>query len=118
MQKYILVAEDDDGIIQVVKLILESEGYSIKVARNEKEVRNLIGKRKPTVLLLDVSLGGSDGGILAKDIKMSEETKDIPVIIASANTETKSIAEKSQADGFLLKPFDIDTLLQTVKKYN
>lgn len=118
MQKYILLAEDDEGIIQVVTMILENEGYTVRVATNEKEVQEALKRETPSLLLLDVSLGGTDGGALAASLKNQDETKNVPVIISSANTQTKEIAEKAKADGFLLKPFDIETLLTVVKKYS
>lgn len=115
--KIVLLAEDDEGIIQVVKMILENEGYTVLTAENEKEVMKILQKEVPGLVLLDVSLGGSNGGDIAKKIKQSEKTQKLPVVIVSANSETKEIAAASGADGFLLKPFDIDILISTVKKY-
>ncbi len=116
-EKKVLLAEDDDGIIQVVTMILENEGYTVLTAENEKEVMQLLEKDLPGLVLLDVGLGGSNGGEIAKKIKHSEKTRDLPVLIVSANSETQEIATASGADGFLLKPFDIDILINTVKKY-
>ena len=118
MDKKILLAEDDERIVQVVKLILENEGYTILTARNAKEVHDVLSHEQPQLLLLDISLGGSDGSVLAKELKKDPATQSLPIVIASANSDTEVIAKESGADNFLLKPFEIDTLLSLVRQYS
>jgi DNA-binding response OmpR family regulator len=117
MKKKILVAEDDRAILEVVKIILEQEGYDTLFADREELIRNIIRNQKPDLILLDIWLGGSDGGKIAKSIKNDKQTKHIPIIMISANNETEKITKEAGADGFLLKPFNIDDLLQIVRKH-
>jgi DNA-binding response OmpR family regulator len=114
----ILVAEDDHAISDVVKLLLENEGYDILMSDNEDEVYKLLAENHPSVILLDIWLDGSDGGKIARKLKSQSRTKNIPVIMMSANNETEKITKASGADDFLLKPFNIDDLLHMVKKYS
>ena len=118
MKKKIFVIEDDQAIVEVVKIILENEGYDVITTGVADQILPIIYEESPQLILLDIWLGGYDGGSIAKELKSSQSTKHIPIIITSANNETERIAATSGADGFLLKPFTMDNLLQTVKKYS
>jgi DNA-binding response OmpR family regulator len=117
MKKKILVAEDDRAILEVVKIILEQEGFDTLFADREETIRSIIRDHKPDLILLDIWLGGSDGGKIAKSFKNDKQTKHIPIVMISANNETEKITKEAGADGFLLKPFNIDDLLQIVRKH-
>ena len=117
MKKKILLAEDDQAIVEVVKIILEQDGYAIIAADSEQAIHAALDEHKPDLILLDIWLSGHDGGEIAKLLKAKRETQHIPIIMISANNETEKIAKESNADDFLLKPFDIDDLLRIVRKY-
>ena len=117
MKKKILVAEDDKAIIDVVKIILESEGYEVLTADQGETVHKIIKHHKPDMILLDIWLYGEDGGEIAKKIKATSEAKDMPIVLMSANNETEKITKRVGANDFLLKPFNIDDLLYIVRKY-
>jgi len=117
MKKKILVAEDDKAIIEVVKIILESEGYEVLTADQGEIVHKLVEKHKPDMIFMDIWLFGEDGGVIAKEIKTKSHTKNIPLVLMSANNETEKITKSVGADDFLLKPFNIDDLLYIVRKY-
>lgn len=117
MHKTILLAEDDHAIHEVVTIILEGEGYRVLHAMTEAEVFTSIKKEVPHLLLLDIGLGGSDGKNIAQQLKNNAETQSIPIVIVSANAETEAIAKESNADGFLAKPFELETLIAIAKKF-
>lgn len=112
------MAEDDGAIIEVMHIILEGEGHEVLHAMTEKDIMALTSEKKPQLLFLDISLGADDGGKITSRIKKSFTDYYLPIIIISANTQTAKIAKKSGADGFLLKPFDIEELLNLVEKYD
>jgi CheY-like chemotaxis protein len=117
MKKKILIAEDDKAIIEVVKIILENEGYIIIATDREEAIYDALKEHTPDLILLDIWLSGEDGGQIAKHLKEKEDTKHIPIVIMSANNETEKITKDAGADDFLLKPFNIDDLLYIVKKH-
>ncbi len=117
MKKKILIAEDDQAIIDVVKIILESEGFEVFTADQSITVYKIVQEHTPDMILLDIWLFGEDGGKIAKKIKTQPHTGQIPVILMSANNETEKITKEVGADDFLLKPFNIDDLLYIVRKY-
>ncbi len=112
----ILVGEDDQAISEVVKIILEGEGHQVISATDAKQFQSSLSQ-KPQLILLDIALGGADGGKITQKLKKDSSFQSIPLIIMSANTNTEKIANDSGADGFLLKPFEMDQLLAVVKSY-
>jgi len=114
----VLVAEDDDAIFDVINIILGGEGYLIIRAIDDASISAAVQKQQPNVILLDISLGASNGGEVTEKLKNNPDTKTIPIIMMSAHTETEVIAKRTGADGFLLKPFDINDLLSKVKEFS
>ena len=113
-QKRITVADDDPGILDAVGMMLEMEGYEVNTTLNGNTVLTQV--EVPDVYILDIWMSGSDGRELCKQLKINEKTKDIPVILISASNNLKLSAETAGADDFLAKPFDIDALLEKVRK--
>jgi len=117
MKKKVLIAEDDKAIVDVVKIILENDGFEVYTANQGKAVHETIAQHSPDMILMDIWLFGEDGGKIAKQLKSKSETKIIPLVLMSANNATEKITKEVGADDFLLKPFNIDDLLYIVRKY-
>ena len=116
MNKRVLLADDDVGIVEAVKLMLEDEGYSVETVLSSAEIKKL-GADLPSVLVLDIWMSGEDGREICKYLKSQETTKRLPVILFSANKDIQRIAREVGADDFLPKPFDIDDLLKKVERF-
>jgi DNA-binding response OmpR family regulator len=113
--KKILIADDDQGILDATRLILEYEGYKVQVVCDGDSVRNL-NSNFPDLILLDIWLSGTHGGEIAKYLKSHYATKKIPIIMFSANRDIEKISKEAGADDYLIKPFDIDVLLKKIQK--
>ncbi|GER88135.1 hypothetical protein KDW_22970 [Dictyobacter vulcani] len=116
MGHHILVVDDDEGIIEVIQIVLEGEGYTVRTATNGDCLQSLTNDL-PDLILLDVLLSGDDGRDICKSLKSNPATRHIPVIMLSAHSDASKVAEAGGADGFLEKPFDVDALIDTVAKY-
>lgn len=120
MSKKILVIEDDKDIRETITYALEEENYEVVASENAKILKS-IGEIKPDLILLDNWLSDwksdANGEQLSRQLKTDPETKHIPVIIVSAVSNVKEIAEAGLADAFLRKPFDLNDLLKIVKKH-
>lgn len=114
--KKILVADDDAAIVDVMQLLLQEEGYDVITTLTADNVEELTGE-KPDMVLLDIWMSGVNGNEICKRIKANEATKNIPVVMFSANRDVKDIAMESGADDFIAKPFEINDLLNIVRKY-
>lgn len=113
MAKKILVADDDRAILEVMRMILELEGYEVKTTQDGSRVKDL-SLQSPDLLLLDIGLSGYDGKEICLALKASKKTKHMPIILVSANKDITRIAKEAGADGFLIKPFDLKDLLSMV----
>lgn len=110
----VLVLDDDIDILTVVQLILESHGLEVRSTSKWQEIYTLIDDFKPDLLLLDVSLGTQDGRNLCKQLKSKRETKELSVILFSANHNVADTIPECLADGFIAKPFDIKDLIDGI----
>lgn len=117
MRKYILVVDDDEGIIEAFKLMLESRDYKVKTSCDADILNKLSKTNLPDLILLDVLLSGVDGRTICKELKSQKETRNIPIIMVSAHPDARKSTLQAGADDFLAKPFEMDTLLSMVEKY-
>jgi DNA-binding response OmpR family regulator len=116
-QKTVLVVDDDEGILEVVKIVLEQCGYTVVPLNNGKTVIQTIGQIHPDLILLDIWLAGVRGEDILRDIREQKSMTHIPVVIMSAQGDTSQITQRIGADGYIDKPFDIDQLAAKVDSY-
>ena len=116
----VMVIEDDTDIRETMVLALEDARYEVISSDNARILRQL-HHHKPDIILLDNWLSDwksdANGSQLSKQLKTDPATSHIPVIIISAVSNLKEIAEAGQADGYLHKPFDLNDLIGIVAKY-
>lgn len=117
MAKTILLIDDDAGILDVTKIILQDAGYTMLTASSETAMFEQLKKQQPDVILLDILLSGTDGIDICRKLKADPKTKDIPVVIMSADTSIEEKFKEAGADDYLTKPFDIEDLEEKVKKW-
>ncbi|HMH32512.1 MAG TPA: response regulator [Puia sp.] len=117
MRKKVVVAEDDPGLQDVLKIILENAGYDVQIFSKGE----LIMQRKfsiPDLFLLDKQLSGIDGIDICKFLKAHPTTRHIPVVMISANPNIAELATGAGADNWIEKPFEVKTLLEMVRNYS
>lgn len=113
--KKVLVVDDDTDILELVKLALTMHGLEVSVLSRWEKIDDTIREFMPGLILLDISLGTADGREICRNLKASEATKDIPVILFSANIEFQKGIDRYQAEGFIAKPFELKKLVETVR---
>ena len=113
---HIIVIDDDEGILGVVRLCLEQSGYHVITATSAEEAYHLLGKDEPDAILTDVLMPGEDG--LTFLAKVHQLLPDVPVVIMTgfAQVQTAVNAIKNGAFEFIHKPFDFSYLRQVVNK--
>ena len=116
--KKVLIIDDDSESLTVISLILSASGFSVDSIRDGKGVFDKVDSFKPDVILLDVHLGsGIDGAVICNELKSNVNTKDISIILVSANSHLSEVKKISNADDYIEKPFGIDDLIEMVKRY-
>ena len=116
MKKCILVFDDDQEILEVCRIILEQQNYLVVSRLVCEDIIEDIREVQPDIVLLDLWIPFIGGEKAVKIIKGNESTRHIPVILFSANAEIERVFERTNADGFLEKPFEIPTLLAIINK--
>lgn len=117
MKKTVLIFDDDPDIVQVTKKILNDRGYKVAIVEDCTNVFEIVEEYQPDIILMDLWIPTLGGELATQMLKNNVKTKHIPVIIFSANAEISKYTEKAGADGFLAKPFDIETLEKTINTY-
>jgi DNA-binding response OmpR family regulator len=116
MQYRILIADDDEGIRDIFKLILEAAGYVVDFRSSGDDLfkgRFII----PDLFILDKQLGSSSGIDLCIYLKQQEATRNVPVIMISAAPDIARLSVEAGADAFIEKPFEIDYLRNLIRYY-
>lgn len=116
----ILVADDASYMRALMTRILEEfedKGHTILTARNGQEAIDLIKKEVPDIVFLDVVMPIKEGYEVCREVKSSEELKDIYVIILTSNSSgyDKKMVEEVGADYYMTKPFDPDMVLEVTR---
>ena len=115
----IMVIDDEPDLLEVVKLILESDGYQVVTAGSGQEALNRIEKDMPDLVLLDIIMPRMDGWEVFSRIKSNSKTEDIPVIMLTAKDQRidKLIGlHVVRVNDYITKPFGRAELLERIKR--
>lgn len=110
----ILIVDNEKECVDLIKIFLSKKGFNIDTAISGEEAILKINAAKPDIVLLDICMGGMDGISALKNIKGIDNS--IIVIMTTAMGEDQIIqdAMKLGADGYLVKPFNLDELEKTM----
>ena len=112
----VLVLDNDHDIANVVKMVLDMNGYIGKCITNYKKLEETLTSFTPELLVLDIALGdGIDGRTLCSDIKATGIGKNLRIILFSANADASKDYKYYGADAFIAKPFDPFFLVSTIQ---
>ncbi len=115
--KLVLVVEDEYGNAEILRLILESAGYRVATASNGKLALELLNGEKPALILSDFMMPTMNGGEFGAALRRNPALAQTPFIFMSATNEQVVQQYFRDYDAFLLKPFDVDTLLLLVARF-
>ncbi|QEM09943.1 PleD family two-component system response regulator [Mucilaginibacter rubeus] len=116
MQKRVIVVDNDDDILQIIRFILEEQGYLVEAVSDILSF-NKLGDIQPDLILLDDWLSDGYGHLLCRALKQNSQTKTIPVLLISAKNDIETLAAKSHADDYIAKPFDLDFFMNKVRSW-
>ena len=114
MLKKILIADDDPGIVDAVEMMLSFSGYDVSTTYDGRDALNLSSEQLPDLFLLDIWMSGVDGRDICRELKESEQTRHIPVLMISASNDIHHSALDAGADDFMTKPFDMQQLINKI----
>lgn len=117
MDERILIIDDEENIVELLKFNLELNNYEVEFAYDGKLGMQKIKDWKPDLILLDIMLPEVDGITISQIIKKEEALKDIPIIMMTAKSQDsdKFIGFESGADDYITKPFVVKELIYRMK---
>lgn len=116
MKKKIVLVQDNEDILNIMDQVLEEEGFDVTSSLTTEPIKN-IDEIDPDVVVIDDHIkGGVRGSEVVKDLKADPETEDVPIILTSTSDKLPEQAEACNADDYIQKPFDIDHMVDVVKR--
>ncbi|MDX9863490.1 MAG: response regulator [Anaerolineaceae bacterium] len=115
----ILVIEDDDDNMELIKFLLNKAEYEVLTASDGHTGLKLVTSEKPDLVLLDLAIPGIDGWNLAKRIRSIPDIAETPLVAVSAHILPRDRQEAIEAgcNGFLTKPLDVANFVTSMESY-
>ncbi|MEM7638650.1 MAG: phosphate regulon transcriptional regulator PhoB [Pseudomonadota bacterium] len=117
MKPFIVIAEDETAVSELLRYNLESEGYETAIANDGDEAMLLLDERIPDLMLLDWMLPKISGIEICRRVRTRQETANLPIIMLTARTEEADRIRglETGADDYVTKPFSTNELMARVK---
>lgn len=113
--KIVLVIDDDKDFQTILKVTLKQSGFHVR-SLFDGEISHMFQETPyPDVILLDVDLPYANGVEVGKQLKSNASTRDIPVIMVSANPYVDELCKEVGATDYVQKPFSLNNLIQKVQ---
>lgn len=118
LKKVILIVEDNEKSLRLVRDILESQGYGVLLARSGNQGLELAQEKNPDLIIMDIQMPDIDGLTATRVLKENKNTAHIPVVAltAMAMKGDREFILQAGCDGYLPKPIMFDALLSTIKE--
>ena len=112
----ILIIDDDPSIGEMLKDVLEFSGYQVVYSKRPDEAEKNIELHEVHLVLLDKLMSGVDGTDVCKRLKSNENVAKVPVVMMTALHDAKNVCIEAGATDFISKPFEMQTLLDTISR--
>lgn len=118
LNKKVLLVDDEEGFLSVIKEALEIRGFGIVTAKSAIEAGLELSSAKPDLILMDIKMPGIDGLQACAAIKKNPNTANIPIMVVSAISDEAQVkkARKMGIPDYFVKPVDIEKLVNRIKE--
>ena len=113
----ILVVDDDQPIVTLMRKLLSEFGFEAVTATSGKEALEAARAHPPALVLLDKNMPGMSGPEVARALRAEPSFGRTPILVLSGESMSKAELEAMQADAAVLKPFDVIALVETIRRY-
>lgn len=113
---YVLIVEDDQAIADAMKLLLEDEGYRVRVAGDGDAALAECERATPSVIVLDYNVPVMNGGALVEELRWRPGLSSVPIVMTSAMRGLDAVARRLQIHYVLPKPFDIEHATEMIRR--
>ncbi|KLT67305.1 two-component system response regulator [Pedobacter sp. BMA] len=116
MKKKVVLVQDNKDILDIMDQVLEEEGFVVTSSLTTEPIEK-IDEINPDVVIVDDHIKGKKkGSEVIKELKADPETEDVSAVLTSTSNNIAQQAEDCNADDFIEKPFDIEHMVEVVKK--
>lgn len=118
MAKRILTIDDSKTMRDMLMLTLSDAGYDVLQAVDGQDGIEVLGDRKVDVVITDINMPKMDGYAVIRNLRANPVHKSTPILVLTteSDTEKKNLARDAGATGWMVKPFDPDQLVATIRK--
>ena len=115
-KEHIVVVEDEEDILELLRYHLVREGYSVTPVANGEQALKIISQKMPALVLLDLMLPGLNGLELCRSLKKDPQTAAIPIMMVTAKNDESDVVIGLElgADDYIMKPFSMKVLVARV----
>ena len=114
-----MVVDDEDSLRELIRAILEAEGYEVATAEDGNDCLKKLKTMKPDLVLLDMMMPGMSGREVCESIRKDSKTRDLKVAfltVAKFSESGKGVLSQMKVLDYITKPFDNDDLVKRIKK--
>jgi DNA-binding response OmpR family regulator len=112
----ILVVDDDSGIGEMLKTLLEFYGFEVTVSEKPDETEEIIKEKNIDLVMLDMLISGVNGTDVCARLRQHEATSKIPVLMMSALHDAGPKCKNAGANDFIAKPFEMEDLIAKINE--
>ncbi|SMR83280.1 Response regulator receiver domain-containing protein [Aliiroseovarius halocynthiae] len=118
MTKQVLVIEDEPNIAEAISFILSRDGWNVSTHASGTTAVQAVRDVQPDVLILDVMLPGKSGYDILQDLRSSDDTRALPVLMLTARGQKtdRELAERLGVSRFMTKPFSNTEMLSNLRE--
>ncbi|PWS30143.1 response regulator [Pedobacter paludis] len=116
MKKKVVLVQDNKDILDIMDQVLDEEGFDVTASLTTEPIEK-IEEIEPDIVIIDDHIKGTKkGSEIINELKSDPETEDISAVLTSTSNKLPQQAEDCKADDYIEKPFDIDHMVDVVKK--
>lgn len=116
MKKKVVLIQDDEDILEIMDVVLSDEGFDVTASLTTEPIEN-IEEIDPDVVVVDEHIqGGKKGSKVIEELKNDPDTEDVSAVLTSTSPHLPLKAKECKADDYIEKPFDLDHMVDVVKK--
>ena len=117
MGRRVLLIEDEPNIIEAISYILSKDGWTVHTHSDGETAMDKVQQSLPDLIILDVMLPGRSGYDILRELRDTDTTREVPVMMLTARGQAKDreMAERLGVTRFMTKPFSNDEVLDSVR---
>jgi CheY-like chemotaxis protein len=117
MARNVLVVEDDEGNRDMIREILEDEGYAVQTARNGLAALARMAGELPALVVMDLMMPAMDGFELVAEMERRGLRPSVPILVVSGSAAAVRRLGEIAPEGFLSKPWDLTEFLAEIARF-